>query len=49
MARLTHPNGTVVNVSDDRVDQLLDRGFTAADEKPAPAKKASKATSKASK
>ncbi len=45
MARLTHPNGTVVSVDDARVDQLLGRGFTTTDEKPksaAPVKKAAK-------
>ena len=44
MARLTAPNGATVTVSDDKVDGLLARGFTAADE----AKPAKKTTAKKS-
>ncbi len=43
MARLTHRNGSVVDVADDRVDQLIRSGFTVADPEP-PTKKATKRT-----
>lgn len=47
MARLTAPNGSTVNVSDERAKSLLNRGYKAADDKKAPAKKAvSKSDSK---
>jgi len=35
MARLTAPNGAVVNVPDEKVDGLLARGFTAEETKKA--------------
>lgn len=38
MARLTSPQGVTVEVRDEKVEELLRRGFT--DEKKAPAKKA---------
>ncbi len=42
MARLTAPNGSTVNVSDERARVLLTQGYTAADEpKKTTAKKAS--------
>jgi hypothetical protein len=40
MARLTSPTGAAVSVDDGKVDELLRRGFTAEQEKRAPAKKA---------
>jgi hypothetical protein len=40
MSQLTHRNGTVVTVADDRVDRLLRAGFTRTETKKAPAKKA---------
>lgn len=47
MARLAAANGAVVNVPDEKVDGLLARGFTRADEPTkAPAKKASSKKSK---
>lgn len=47
MARLTHPNGTVVSVADDRAEALLARGFTA--EKPKATKQAAKPAKSTSK
>ena len=42
MARLTAPNGSTVNVSDERAKVLLEQGYTSANEKQkSTAKKAS--------
>ena len=47
MARLTAPNGAVVNVSDSKVDALLGMGFTKVEEsKPAPKKASTRKSSK---
>jgi hypothetical protein len=47
MTRLTHPNGVVVNVAQERVDRLVRYGFTTVEKpKAAPVKKATKATKK---
>lgn len=40
MARLTAPNGATVEVSNERVERLTRYGFTSAEAKKAPAKKA---------
>lgn len=40
MARLTAPNGAPVSVADEKVEGLVRRGFTVADERKAPAKPA---------
>lgn len=47
MARLTAPNGSTVNVSDERAKVLLTQGYKSAGEtKKAPAKKASSSKKK---
>ena len=38
--RLLAPNGSTVNVSDERAKTLLEQGYKAVEEKKAPAKKA---------
>lgn len=45
MARLTAPNGSTVNVSDERAKVLLTQGYVAAKETKAPAKKATSSKS----
>ena len=40
MPRLTSPNGSTVNVADEKVDALLARGFTAPEPVKQPAKRA---------
>jgi hypothetical protein len=45
MARLIAPNGGTVEVADERVENLLRRGFTEEPKKKAPAKKASSSKS----
>lgn len=40
MARLTAPNGAIVSVADEKVENLVRHGFTVADEKQATAKPA---------
>ena len=46
MARLTAPNGSTVNVSDERAKVLLEQGYTSTETKSTPKKASSSKSSK---